>query len=227
MHPPRKLPSCRLNTNRPHSACLFSYIGTFHRPCGGQSSSTQTSSCHEPQHLRAHPQGCSGKRELHQHAQETPCPLASWTTSSTRSWLVGAAQRGESWPPVWPWIALGAASKPAQPPRGRSQQAGAAPRRARLASRRSPKRAQPASQRSPQESAASRSSPPVLGLVDRQFLGWSPASSWAGRPPVLGLVARQILGWSPASSWAGRPPVLSLVARQFSQCTMESQHLRK
>ena len=36
--------------------------------------------------------------------------------------------------------------------------------------------------------------------VGRQFLGWSPASSWVGRPPVLGLVARQFLGWSPTSS---------------------------
>ena len=24
--------------------------------------------------------------------------------------------------------------------------------------------------------------PPVLGMVARQFLGWSPASSWVGRP---------------------------------------------
>ena len=57
--------------------------------------------------------------------------------------------------------------------------------------------------------------PPVVGLVARQFSGWSPASSWVGRPPVLGLVARQFLGWSPDSFWVGRPPVLGLVACQF------------
>ena len=68
-----------------------------------------------------------------------------------------------------------------------------------------------------------------------QFLGWSPASSWAGRPPVLGMVTRQFLGWSPTARLeerhtaaaacegrspvfgSGRPPVLGLVAPRCGQ----------
>ena len=41
----------------------------------------------------------------------------------------------------------------------------------------------------------------VLGQLtpihQSMFWGSLPASSWVGRPPVLGLVARQFLGWSP------------------------------
>ena len=48
----------------------------------------------------------------------------------------------------------------------------------------------------------------MLGLVARQFLGWSPAGSWDGRPPVLGLVARQCLGWSPHHQ--AKPPTKGL-----------------
>ena len=38
-----------------------------------------------------------------------------------------------------------------------------------------------------------------------------------GRPPIVGLVARQFWGWSPASFGVGRPPVVGLVARQFCE----------
>ncbi len=72
---------------------------------------------------------------------------------------------------------------------------------------------------SPDSSCAGR--PPGLShaarqlLVASKFSRWSPANSRVGRPPGLGPAARQFLGWSPANSRAGRPPVLGLVARQF------------
>ncbi len=72
---------------------------------------------------------------------------------------------------------------------------------------------------SPASSCAGR--PPGLShaarqlLVASKFSRWSPANSRVGRPPGLGPAARQFLGWSPANSRAGRPPILELVARNF------------